>query len=103
MLPDMIGSMLLVIVLQTPAAAAQAGNATAARQAFDEGNARCGVHFEVKPALHQNSEEPVGLIQPVSAEHRFGAQVGQGAQLVEDEGFEGIVRHLSMGSFDLQL
>jgi tetratricopeptide (TPR) repeat protein len=39
MLPDMIGSMLLVIVLQTPAAAAQAGNATAARQAFDEGNA----------------------------------------------------------------
>src|SRR6266550_4214256 len=63
--------------------------------AFDEGNARCVVHFEIKPALHKNSKEPPGLIQPVPAEHRFGAQVGQGAQLVEDEGFEGIVRHWS--------
>jgi len=46
------------------------------------------VRFEKQPALIQNPEEMVVLIQSVRAEHRPGPHLRQRAQLVEHKFFE---------------
>ena len=49
------------------------------------------VGSKIEPSVHQNREETVGLVQAVSAEHGFGAQFGERAELVQDKLFERLI------------
>src|SRR6266853_1613945 len=57
------------------------------------GRARLLVGPKIEPSVHQNREETVRLVQAVSAEHGFGTQFGERAELVQDKLFERLISH----------
>ena len=54
------------------------------------------VGFEEQAALVEDGEEVVARIDALGAEHGAGADVGEGAELIEHKGFEGVVGHGAM-------
>ena len=51
------------------------------------------IGFEKQPACIEDAEEMFAGVKTVGAKHGFGADIGLGTELVQNEGFKGIIGH----------